>query len=247
MIACLVQRHTFFKSIILILFIFLKSPEGFRIFSKKRLPGWWIPNLPFRNLKSGFTKDILIQLLTNFRDYIPEDTPEVDYRTTENITASPHRDRSPPIIRIPLATRSPKRATYQDLSSSQASAITPPTPFQNLCEAEPSSSSSPSPLLDSFSEPHSYLDARDDSDVGQEVEIQDDVSDISSLLEPFFPYSRTASQTTPLPTHLSFFADIEKTTTLSELTGNTYLTDVTIHVFMVCYNLYCYLNNYLLH
>ena len=100
MIACLVQRHTFFKSIILILFIFLKSPGGSRIFSKKRLQGWWIPNLPFRNLKSGLNKDILIQLLTNFREYIPEDTPEVDYRTTENITASPHRDRSPPIIRI---------------------------------------------------------------------------------------------------------------------------------------------------
>ena len=116
-----------------------------------------------RFILSKFAKDVLVQLQMSFRKYNPEDPPEIDYRTTDNITASPQRERSPPIIRISLESRVQKRAIQQDANSSPTNLpINPSTPFQNLSEAEPSSSHYPSALLDSFSGPNSYQDAHYD-------------------------------------------------------------------------------------
>ena len=67
----------------------IKFYGRFRIFSKRRPLGWWIPVLSFGNMKSGYKKDTLLHLLTNFPKFNPEDTPEIDDRPTEN-TASPH-------------------------------------------------------------------------------------------------------------------------------------------------------------
>ena len=61
-------------------------PGESRIFSRIKRPSWWNQTIPFGNIKSGYSKGTLVQLLTDYRNFNPDD-PVVDLEAT--------RERSP--------------------------------------------------------------------------------------------------------------------------------------------------------
>ena len=51
------------------------------MFSKRKRPSWWNQTIPFGNIKSGYSKEFLVQLLTDYRNFNPEE-PVVDLEAT---------------------------------------------------------------------------------------------------------------------------------------------------------------------
>ena len=176
-----------------------------RYWSKRSCPKWWDPTIEFRNLKFGYSKDMLIKLI-------------LAYRASHSIT-SPIRDRSPysspaytPLLSPPSGfsdvSNSPQRITPDSTHASVSDSIL----FQTADS-------------DSYNlgqEVEIYADSLDGS-----------ASKCSSEQpEHYFPARKSIFQP---QTIISVNRDDEYATALSELSDkDTLLTDTTIHAFMVC-------------
>ena len=50
--------------------------------SKRKRPSWWNQNIPLGNIKSGYSEETLVQLLTDYRNFNP-DEPAVALKVTD--------------------------------------------------------------------------------------------------------------------------------------------------------------------
>ena len=180
----------------------------------------------------------MVQLLTDYRNFNP-DEPVVALEATylSVCERSPRRQVSPhqqtesvSSILVPSSPNSPPQ------SNSNTPQITPPASFLDMCQGESSPISSVHFSYDSALQQCAYQDVADSSQLALEVEIEDDGESSISSVEPFFPRRSPLELITPIQRQIPVISGNETATALSELSDNhVLLTDVTLHVFMVCY------------
>ena len=172
---------------------------GSRIFSRRKRPSWWNQNIPFGNIKSGYSEETLVQLLTDYRNFNP-DEPVVALEATDLSVCkrSPRRQVSPnqqiesvsSIIVLSSANSPPQ-------SNSNTPQITPPASFLDMSQGESSPISSVHFSYDLALQQCAYQDVADSSQLALELEIEDDGESNISSVEPFFPRRSPSELITP--------------------------------------------------